>query len=52
MTAEEKLREWYREVRKYDVPYQKEVASIAPEHIDLIANLIIERMKNETTSHS
>lgn len=52
MTAEEKLREWYEKVPDTYTLSSGEVVTfpkgrlIAPEHIDLIANLVVERLKN------
>ncbi len=52
MTAEEKLQEVYSEWEQWYTKDRDRWAKLRPEDIDLIANLIIERMKNETTSHS
>lgn len=48
MTAEDKLKEWYKEHR-----WRRQSGcggkEIIPEHIDLIADLVVERMKNDIT---
>ena len=60
MTAEEKLKEWYKQNEPVE-SYNDGVNSIliapidsmclAPEHIDLIANLVVERLlKNKRST--
>lgn len=47
MTAEERLKVLYEESRRNDRPYCPTVHQdflIRPEHIDLIANLVVERL--------
>ncbi len=51
MTAEEKLKELYKEIELLRTETKKVVdhdygSYMHPEHIDLIANLVIERMEN------
>lgn len=58
MTAEEKLKDWYEACKPTPIEKDKDGfllcqksynsgIYIAPEHIDLIANLVVERLKGE-----
>lgn len=56
MTAEEKLKEWYKMCEPSGGLYREGLVirvaegygvDIAPEHIDLIVNLVVERLKGD-----
>ena len=45
MTAEERLKKWYDDIDAYEnVEYFGKPVEISPEHIDLIADLVVERL--------
>jgi len=46
MTAEEKLKELYKLISIPGTEVSRHVVVVAPEYIDLIANLVVERLRD------